>query len=231
MPIVLALFPVMYGVDNARLYFNVAFFVVLVSLLAAGLDHRAGGALARPEVPPSTEPVQRVTLDIPGHFEHEMVSLRGASRTAWSAAPRLDADPRLPEGMQVMAVISRRRAAALPGTCSLAAGDYVYFLARPKGVAHLGRLFDPAPSCRTRLEEHRYFGDFMLHGDALVGDVASMYGLAAPKARRARASHTTSPKRSTAGSWSATGCALGGAELVVREIENGSISRVGLRLR
>jgi NhaP-type Na+/H+ and K+/H+ antiporter len=45
-PVVLAIVPVVMGVPDSQLLFNVAFAVVLLSLAGAGRDRAAGGALA-----------------------------------------------------------------------------------------------------------------------------------------------------------------------------------------
>ncbi|REC96193.1 sodium/hydrogen exchanger family protein [Kushneria indalinina DSM 14324] len=63
-PIVLAIFPVIAGVENASLYFNVAFFVVLISLVLQGttLGHMA--RWLRVEIPAETAPARRRLLGV-----------------------------------------------------------------------------------------------------------------------------------------------------------------------
>src|SRR5687768_6260546 len=150
-PIVLALFPAMYGVEDARLYFNVAFFIVLVSLLLQGWTIAPAARLLRLEVPPQTEPLQRVTLDMPGHFEHEVLGyeVQPGSLVAARDLGTLE----LPDGMQIMAVMRDGVPQPLRADLRFAPRDYVYVLAQPKSLPQVNKLFDPhqAPE---RLEEH-----------------------------------------------------------------------------
>jgi cell volume regulation protein A len=227
-PVVLALFPLIYGADHARLYFNVAFFIVLVSLLLQGWTIAPAARWLRLEVPPTTEPLQRVTLDIPGHFEHEILcyEVRPLSPIAGRAFGELE----LPDDKHVMAVMRDGVPQPLRPELQFRAGDYVYVLARPRSLARLSMLFDPHVE-PDRLEEHRYFGDFVLNGDAVAGELAAVYGFAIPDsaADKTLARYLDESFRGRVVVGDRVG--LGGAELVVREIEDGKVTRVGLRLR
>ena len=227
-PVVLALFPLMYGVEHARLYFNVAFFIVLVSLLLQGWTIAAAARLLRLEVPPSTEPAQRVTLDIPGHFEHEVVGyeVQSGSLVAAHELGMLD----LRQGLQVIAVMRDGVPQAVRPELKLEPRDYVYFLAEPKSVPLLNRLFDPhrAPE---RLEEHRYFGDFVLNGDAVLGEVGAVYGIEVPAEHAGKTLASYLDERSHGRVVVGDHAPLGRAELVVRELQGGQVTKVGLKLR
>jgi cell volume regulation protein A len=226
-PVVLAMFPLIYGIDEARLYFNVAFFVVLVSLAVQGWTIAPAARWLKLEVPPVIEPVHELTLDMPGHFEHEMVCYE-AKQGSTIVERRLD-QLALPEGIHAMAVIRDGEPQALQPQLKFAPGDYVYFLARPEGLVHLSSLFDPHRG-PDRLEEHRYFGDFLLYGDAVLGDLASVYDfpVESKDAHKTLAEYLSEVfhGRVVVGDR----VRVGSAEVVVREVENGTVKRVGLRL-
>jgi potassium/hydrogen antiporter len=226
-PIVLALFPMIYGLEEARLYFNVAFFVVLVSLVLQGWTIAPAARWLQLEVPPLIAPVHELTLDMPGHFEHEMVCYE--AKAGSTIVQRRLADLELPQGMHAMAVIRDGEPQSLRPDLQFAPGDYVYFLTRPQGLGHLSALFDPH-RVPARLEEHRYFGDFLLYGDAVLGDLASVYGFPvdAAEAQKTLAQYLAEVfhGRVVVGDRAR----VGAAELVVREVENGKVTRVGLRL-
>jgi cell volume regulation protein A len=226
-PIVLALFPMMYGMEGARLYFEIAFFVVLVSLLLQGFTVSPAARWLGLEVPPALKPVQRVTLDVPGHYEHEMVGfvVHGGSFVAGRAPAQLS----LPEGAALSIVLRNGLPLALGADTRLETGDFIYFIARPGCLQRLGALFDPH-TVPPHLDETRYFGEFTLNGGALLGEVAAAYGIPVPPESAeltldeylSRTFH----RRAVVGDH----VPLGSAQLVVRAIEGGTILQVGLRL-
>ena len=227
-PVVLALFPVMYGLDNARLYFDVAFFIVLVSLLLQGWTIGPAARLLGLEVPPSTEPAHRVTLDMPGHFEHEIVSYEVPAGS--TAAIRELAALELPADARVIALIRDGEPQPLEPGQRARPGDYVHLLARPKNVPQLNRLFDPhrAPE---RLDERHYFGDFVVNGDALLSDLAAVYGFEVPPGHAGSTIADYLDRRSHGRVVVGDRAPLGNVQLVVREMADGRVTRAGLKLR
>lgn len=227
-PVVLALFPLIYGTEHARLYFNVAFFIVLVSLLLQGWTIAVAARWLRLEVPPAIEPLQRVSLDAPGHYEHEILGyeVRAGSQIAGRELSEL----RLSDRAQIMVVMRDGDPQPLVPGLKFELRDYVYLLAQPKNLAYLGKLFDPHLE-PDRLEEHRYFGDFVLNGDALMADLGMAYGIEIPDdiGNLTLAVYLSRMFRGRAVVGDRAD--LGRAQLVVREIENGQVHRVGLRLR
>jgi cell volume regulation protein A len=226
-PIVLALFPMMYGVENAHAYFNVAFFVVLVSLLAQGWTIAPAARRLRLEVPPVPEPLQRVALDVPGHYGQELACYHVAPGSL--AAGREVASLRLPAGLQLAALVREDRPQPLEAALRFQAGDYAWFVGEASAAADIGRLFH-LPQARAHLDEQHYFGEFELSGEARVDEVAEAYGIAVPPSAGgrtlaehfARAFHGRPSVGDT--------LPFGAAMLVVRSVESARVARIGLRL-
>ncbi|MCA1714121.1 MAG: potassium/proton antiporter, partial [Gammaproteobacteria bacterium] len=220
--IFLASIPLLAGLSNAWLYFNVAFVVVLVSLVVQGWSigfaaHRLGVAVPRAD--PNT---RRIQLDLPGQLEYDMVGYRIAPG---SAALRGAALP----GRVRLAMVVREGRVLLPEEVGekMQAHDYAYFLAPSGQTPRLDWLF--AEGGDASAAEQDTFGLFTLPGDVPLGELAKFYGLALAPRFADRTAADLFDERFDEQAQVGDRLALGRAILVVRSLREDRVAQVGIK--
>jgi cell volume regulation protein A len=138
--IFLAAIPTLAGLPNAVLYFNVAFVVVLVSLVVQGWTvapaaRRLGLAMRRT----NPDPLARIERDIPGQAALEIAGYPLRERS-----PLLDAGWRVPSWARPLLVVRDGEVLEPDVAGNLRQGDYAYFLIPPGRAADLDRAAAPA---------------------------------------------------------------------------------------
>ena len=169
-PITLATFPLLAGVEGAALLFDVVFFVVIVSALVQGWSLPAVARRLGIGGPADPSPPVRVELHALHHLDGDVVdyTVAPSSRVAGRALRELA----LPEGAAVTLVV-RDGAVVVPrGRTELRPGDHVFVATRTSLRPLIDRLFDPAgdvpplePGLEVEFAEtatldqlHRFFG-------------------------------------------------------------------------
>jgi len=218
--IFLAAIPTLAGAPNAQIYFNVAFVVVIVSLLVQGwtiteLAKRLGLAVRQ-----TGRQVQRIEIDLPGQLAQEMVGYPVTPK-----CPILARDA-VPKWATPVFVIREDRILDPLQAGALKAGDYGYFLAPHNRVAELDGLFASTEAGRARPA----LSEFALRGDAALATLSAMYGLAIPAEDAGSTIAEVFARRFENEPAVGDAVEFGGATLVVRGVDEGKVVRVGLRI-
>lgn len=226
-PIILGLYPLLAGLEHGAVYFNVAFFVVLVSLVLQGWTVAPAARWLGLDLPPSATAIQRVELDLPGQSGLELVAYR--IEPASPLVGRSVQSVPMPRGCRLAGVIDGGVPLDNGGERPLQPGYYVYLLASPRDLRVLDQMFTERPALHEAAER-RFFGEFVLHGDARLGDVAAVYGfdLPAGAADQTISQHLAAHfhRRQVVGDR----LRLGEVEVVVREVRDDEVVKVGLKL-
>ncbi|MFP4138100.1 MAG: potassium/proton antiporter [Halomonas sp.] len=223
-PIVLAIFPVISGVEGAALYFNVAFAVVLLSLLIQGSTLSVTARWAKVLMPTSVTPNHRGPLGILPENDYEMFVYRVENPDLADVPIRL---LRFPSGALISALFREHAMLHPKGSTRLQMGDVLCVIGRSDDLPALNRLFNGEAKLK---QERAFFGTFTFDGDARMQDIAEVYGLTLSPGERDMTLGEFVALR--VGGHPVVGDDVDwhGIHWVVSEMDGNRITRVGLRL-
>lgn len=218
----LASMPLLVGLPNALIYFDVGFIVVLVSLLVQGWTIAPAArwlriAKKRPEV---FQP--RIELDLPGQRAQELV---GYAVTPGSPYLRGGI---IPPWAKIALVVRDEKVMTPEEAHGVHEGDHVYLLAPQEKASALDRFFADLPPPSS--PDPQLLGDFFVGGDATLGALAEIYGLSVTPDQHAVTVSDLFAKRLGRAPHPGDSVRVGDVALVAHRVKDDRVVTVGLQL-
>jgi len=225
-PIVLALFPLMAGLENAAIFPTIAFIVVVMSLLLQGTTLGKVARWLKLELPTEPEAVRRLSLDWSSEQNHRLWVFK-LDGEHWTP-PRTLQGVKLPDNIVISAVLRGDELLPWGADLKLQPGDRLAVIGNDEAEKPLARLFSSVESIPA-LKERTFFGAFELNANIELAALAQNFGVAVtpeqsgqPLSEYIREQLHTTPVVGDR-------VPLGAIELVVKAVESGAVTRVGLK--
>ncbi|HKS85565.1 MAG TPA: potassium/proton antiporter [Pseudolabrys sp.] len=220
--IFLASIPLLVGLPGASLFFDVAFVVVLSSLLVQGWTVAPAARKLDMSFTRSDPLPRRVELDLPGQLAREIVGYPVPANSPYLRRGLI------PNWARPTLVIRKEEILTPAEAHPVREGDYVYLLAPPEKAQALDRFFVKLPP--PAKPDPRLLGDFFVPGTATLGALADIYGLqvAADHADVTLAVYFNEQLRRRIKTGDIV--ELGPIALLAHRVEQGRVTTIGLRL-
>ena len=220
--IFLASIPMLVGLPSAHMYFDVAFVVVLSSLLVQGWTVAFAARKLDISFTRTDSVPRRIELDLPGQLAREIVGYPVPANSPYLRRGLI------PNWARPTLVIRKEEILTPAEAAPVQEGDYVYLLAPPEKAQALDRFFVNMPP--PAAPDPALLGDFFVPGTATLGALAEIYGLqvAGDHTEVSLAEYFSEHlgRRAKEGDI----VQLGPIALLAHKVEKGHVMTVGLRL-
>ena len=177
-PITLAILPVMAGIEGAFMLFDIAFGVVVLSLILQGTTIPFMANLFKVRIPNNKDPEE----------EHEVWVSDKASITLYefevkSGAFAIDRHPMgisnrvSPDEISVFALVRRQHIVRVEETTKLKCGDRVWYAMRGNHASQIAKIFNDTTLDRKAIDD--FYGDWLLSPSVKLGDLPFFTGIMA----------------------------------------------------
>ena len=225
-PITLAITPVMMDVPGSLMLFDVAFAVVILSLLIQGATIPFFARLLKVDLPPKPEPLSQREIWLADKLAVSLQSFKvEANSDAEDSHPSAMTRDRFSDGRIFALLRNGENIAVLPST-KMKAGDIVWFILDEQLGDDFAQQF-----AGNNHGEQTFFGAFNLNPEAIVGDLAEAYGL--PVDEHERNLRLDELFRRRFGDMPVAGdrIDLNGFKITVKELDNkAQIRQLGLKI-
>ncbi|WP_054313703.1 potassium/proton antiporter [Mesorhizobium sp. 1M-11] len=219
--ILLAITPLLGGLEHGRMIFNAAFIIVLVSLVVQGWTV---GPLARRLgliVPARIGPLDKVELELPGSAHHELLAYRVVAGSPVARGERI------PRWARPSLVVRDGRSMRFQDMGRLQAGDNVYIFVPDRYPRLIDKLF--ASRAVVDPEDADFFGAFAVDPARPAEELELAYGPGLTEEERKLTIGALVTERLDGHAEYADRVSLGPIELIVRDVdEKGRITSLGL---
>ncbi len=225
-PIVLALFPLMADVENAAMFPMIAFIVVVISLLLQGTTLARAARWLKLELPAEPAALQRTSLEWSNQHNHRLMVFE-LDGEHWTP-PRTLKGVRLPEDVVLTAVLREEVLVPYEADLELKTGDRLAVIGDEESEVKLAKLFSSVTSIPA-LKESTFFGAFELNGSVELAALGQNFGVQIDSELSQLSLDAYIQSCLKAPPVEGDRVQLGTIKLVVKSVENGQVTRVGLK--
>lgn len=175
-PITLALLPVMAGIDNAFMLFDIAFGVVVLSLILQGTTIPFMANLFGVRIPTNKDPKEELEVWVSDKasitlYEFEVQSGAFAiGRHPMGVSRRIS-----PDEISVFALVRKQEIVVVEESTKLKFGDSVWYAMRGNHASKIANIFNDTTLDRKVIDD--FYGDWLLSPSVKLGDLPFFTGI------------------------------------------------------
>ena len=169
-PITLALLPVMAGIDNAFMLFDIAFGVVVLSLILQGMTIPFMANLFKVRIPTNKDPKEELEVWVSDKASITLYEFEVQSGAFAIGRHPMDVSRRIsPDEISVFALLRKQEIVVVEENTKLKFGDSVWYAMRGNHASKIANIFNDTTLDRKVIDD--FYGDWLLSPSVKLGDL------------------------------------------------------------